>query len=162
MWCGSPHVPQRTPRTFGLPLLVLGLFLIVAVLMAFTEYREQMERAAVSQALADLSVGLVVELNGREVDDPTPIIANLKRAQPDRFNHAPGENPQWYRIEIKNAEHSLVVLLAGDQRVADKYWVFLPDSRKGLGGRGGSFVAPELSAILANYGPGIPRRSLSR
>ena len=103
-----------------------------------------------------------MELNGREVDDPKPITANLKRAQPDRFNHAPGEIPQWYRIDIKNAEHSLVLLLAGDQEVADKYWVFLSGNHKAVGGRIGSFVAPELSAILANYGPGIPTRSFSR
>jgi hypothetical protein len=158
--------PSNTPfaqRAWEAYAALVPVIFIPAVWL-WIGYSELSQERAHNNFLAQLrglSTALVLELDGSKVDDASRIIADLKRVNLFRGEHAPGPNPKWYRIEIRDDQRTLRLLLARPDDALDKYWVYLPGndfesfSRSirvpSLGVRIGGFIDPQLAAFLGEY-----------
>ena len=156
----QPHT-QRAQQLweYGAIFALLIFFPAIWLSIGFGERSEQKAHQAVLYQLNVLSTGFVLEVNGQTINSPSRIITDLKMLR-RTHEHAPGRNPTWYRIDIKDEQQVLTLLLARMENPNDKYWVFLPaaDSTPSrpvsvapLGTRIGTFVDPELAAALAEH-----------
>jgi hypothetical protein len=147
---------QRAWEAYAVVLLLIFLP-VISLLMGYSEVSEQRAHNAFLAQLNGLPTPLVLQLNGSKVDDASRLLADLKRVNLYRGQHAPGQKPKWYRIEIRDGQRTLRLLLARDN-ASDKYWVYLPrnDSEAfwgsmtdpSLGMRIGGFVDPQLAELL--------------
>lgn len=148
-----------TRRAWEAYVVVFLLVLLPAIWLLIGHDELSTERAhnAFLAQLNTLSAAFILEVNGSRVDEAARLVADLKRVKLYRGEHASGSDPKWYRIEIRDDQRTLRLLLAKPDNVDDKYWVFLPATHAdgfsaanpSLGMRIGGFIDPQLAEFLA-------------
>jgi hypothetical protein len=141
-------MPWRIQVAFVLSVLIFVPS--VWMMMGLMEISADRARGRVLRQLADLSADYALEINGRIIERPHGIIADLKRIRESNFNHSLRPKAEWYLVEIRDDHQTVRLLFTDDVNQSGKYWVFLADSGS-VGTRIGSFIDADLATFLAAH-----------